>query len=76
MEKYLVCPKCGKIVRLIEPTAEICFRANQLLKGKECTYGEALRQALDELRSKIEDNTHDSDPAFNEVIDKHFWDLA
>lgn len=49
MEKYLVCPQCRKVVRLIEPTAEICFRANEILAKRECSYADALQRAIDEI---------------------------
>jgi len=49
-EKYLVCPKCNKVVRVVEPSAEICYRANEILIKRCCSYAEALQRALDEVR--------------------------
>jgi hypothetical protein len=55
MEKICVCPECHKIVRLIEPSPLVCFRANEILKSNKCSWSEALQLALDEINNMEEE---------------------
>lgn len=48
-EKICVCPECKRVVRLIEPSPDICFRANEILTANVCSWEEALQIALEEL---------------------------
>lgn len=49
VEKICVCPECKKVVRWIEPTPAICYRANEILKSNLCSWPEALQMALEEM---------------------------
>ena len=48
VEKICVCPECTRVDRLIEPSPAICFRANELIKNNECSWKEAIKQAVEE----------------------------
>lgn len=54
MEKICVCPECKRVVRVIEPSTNLCYRANEILSTNLCSWAEALQLALDEERNADE----------------------
>jgi hypothetical protein len=52
VEKICVCPEYHRVVRLIEPTPDICYRANEILASNVCSWDEALQIALEEMEER------------------------
>lgn len=46
--KICVCPECRKVVRLVEPSAAIRYRANEIIAETGKSDAEAVQMALDE----------------------------
>jgi len=53
-EKYLVCPKCGEIARGVDLPVAVCYRANEILTKRNCSYKEAVQRALEEFKEDDE----------------------
>ena len=54
MEKICVCPECKRIVRVVEPPPSLCYRANEILLERHCSWAEALQRALEEEEEEEE----------------------
>jgi len=55
VEKICVCPECKRVIRLVEPSLDLCYRANELLASNLCSWPEALQMAIDEIFDRVLD---------------------